>query len=145
MEKEINIQVVPVGFEFEFEQHPTIEKKIELTKFLSERIGGSWNLQRVFDDEYLYEAEGTTEIRQLNAGIAFNIVQELKSFQGIEGFITRKFEIVKDELYWEVECSKENFSCSCCDSENVTPTFVHHREVKCLPMGLLKPMTANPK
>ena len=59
----------------------------------------------------------------------------LKSFQGIEGFITRKFEIIKDELYWEIECSKENFSCSCCDSENVTPTFIHHREVKCLPMG----------
>lgn len=64
----------------------------------------------------------------------------LKSFQGIEGFITRKFEIIKDELYWEIECSKENFSCSCCDSENVTPTFIHHREVKCLPMGLLKPI-----
>lgn len=64
----------------------------------------------------------------------------LKSFQGIEGFITRKFEIVKDELYWKVECSKENFSYSCCDSENVTPTFVHHREVKCLPMGFLKPI-----
>ncbi len=63
----------------------------------------------------------------------------LKSFQGIEGFITTRFDINNNELCWEVEREKEHFICSHCNSKNVTPTFIHYRNIKCLPMGLLNP------
>jgi len=63
----------------------------------------------------------------------------LKSFQGIEGFITTRFDISNNELCWEIERVKENFICSHCNSKNVTATSINKREVKCLPMGLLNP------
>ncbi len=62
----------------------------------------------------------------------------LKELQGIENFNHISFEIENEELYWEIERKVEAFSCSNCNSKNVTATFIKTRNIRCLSMGKLK-------
>ncbi|MEW8266703.1 MAG: S8/S53 family peptidase [Candidatus Thiodiazotropha sp.] len=82
---EINsiIPVVFIGFELEFSQYPTKAKILEVIKYLNDRISGRWNIQRIFDDEYMYEVVGDIGM-QVAPGMAFNITRELKNIQEIE-------------------------------------------------------------
>jgi transposase len=62
----------------------------------------------------------------------------LKKLQGIDNFHHINFEIKDEEFYWEIERQAETFSCSNCNSKNVTATFIKTRNIRCLSMGKLK-------